>query len=194
MDNPYFIITDSTTDSDLSSSLFRYRIKIKKSWDRLDIKIQFSHPDSIGDLYGCPSWNLKRFEWLDNKNFLASWWNESSEMSVLYYLFYPWSWVLLFFKILVIFKVSLNKKFRNNPHGFWLVRSIWSMQIAFYFCYVSTNLKGTITRVFEALTHGFYRLGPYELEIKFDKETDKAAMDIYMGKFTNYDHTHFFMA
>lgn len=99
----------------------------------------------------------------------------------------------MFLKFLVIFKVSLGKKFRNNPHGFWLVRSIWSIQIAFYFCYTSTNLKGMITKVFEIFTDGFYKLGPFYLETKFDKETDLAADDIYMGKFTTYGTTHFFM-
>lgn len=51
-----------------------------------------------------------------------------------------------------------------------------------------------ISRVFEAIIAGLYRLGPHRLEITFDSEVEKAAFDVYMGSFTTYNFTPFFLS
>jgi hypothetical protein len=193
-ENQYFELFDNTTISDLDNNTFRYLIRPKKTWGVLDVKFRFSHPDSVRELYGCSAFDLKRLDVLDNKNFLSSYIHKDTELMFWRYVWYFWPWVMIFLKLLVIFKFSLSKKYRSRVQSFWLVRSIWSMQIAFYFCFVSTNTKGMISRVFEALIAGLYRLGPHRLEIKFDEEIEKAAFDVYMGSFTTYNFTAFFLS
>lgn len=193
-DNPYFELFDNTTLSDLDRNTFRYLIVPKKSWGKLDLQFKFSHPDNIRELYGCSAFDLKRLDDLDNKKFLSSYIHADTQLMFWRYVWYFWPWVMIFLKLLVIFKYSLSKKYRSKVKSFWLVRSIWSMQIAYYFCFVSTNTKGIITRVFEAIVAGLYRLGPHRLEIKFDQEVEKAAFDVYMGSFTTYGFTAFFLS
>ena len=51
-----------------------------------------------------------------------------------------------------------------------------------------------ITRVFEAMIVGLYRLGPHRLEIKFDQDVETAAFDVFMGSFSTQGFTAFFLS